>query len=72
MMDGPYQSTATLNEQTVDMNVYFAKKKPQKQKNNSLFKFESSSHPTTLNSYLKEHRYSSFALTVTKNSKTKL
>lgn len=54
----------SLNEQTMDINGYFAKRKQTRQKNGSLFKFESSTHPAFMNSYLKEHRYSNLTLTV--------
>ncbi|XP_012280945.1 exocyst complex component 4 [Orussus abietinus] len=63
MVDDPFQSSSTLVEPTSDINAFFAKRKPQRQKTSLLFKFDSSSHPKTLNSYLQEHRYSSFALT---------
>lgn len=54
----------SLNEQTMDINGYFAKRKPPRQKTGSLFKFESSTHPAFMNSYLKEHKYSNLTLTV--------
>lgn len=57
-MEGPFQSP-TLSEGASDINTYFAKKKPQKTLRGSLFKFESASHPKTLN-YLKDQRYSNF------------
>ncbi|XP_015108792.1 exocyst complex component 4 [Diachasma alloeum] len=60
MLEGPFQSSA-LTEGTVDINTYFSKKKPQKPLRGSLFKFESSSHPKTLNNYLKDQRYSNLA-----------
>lgn len=53
----------SLNEQTMDINGYFAKRKPPRQKTGSLFKFESSTHPAFMNSYLKEHKYSNLTLT---------
>ncbi|XP_015592198.1 exocyst complex component 4 isoform X2 [Cephus cinctus] len=62
MVDDPFQTPATLNEPTSDINTFFARRKPQRQKNSFLFKFDSSSHPMALNNYLKEHCYSSFTL----------
>ncbi|XP_043286055.1 exocyst complex component 4 isoform X2 [Venturia canescens] len=62
MIDGPFHSTTVLNEPTSDINTYFARRKPQRQKTGRLFKFDSSTHPKALNSYLKEHRYSNFSL----------
>ena len=63
-VDGPFQASVTLNEQTNDINVYFAKKRPQRQKNELLFKFDTATHTMSLNTYLKDHRYSSLSLTV--------
>ncbi|KAL7287624.1 hypothetical protein TKK_0018269 [Trichogramma kaykai] len=62
VVDGPYQSSVTLNEQANDVNAYFARRKPQRQKNGLLFKFDSSTHSMSLNNYLKDHRYSSLSL----------
>ncbi|XP_046430735.1 exocyst complex component 4 isoform X1 [Neodiprion virginianus] len=62
MGDDPFQTPTSLREPASDINTYFARRKPQRQKNGSLFKFDSSSHTMTLNSYLKEHRYSNFVL----------
>ncbi|KAK0167148.1 hypothetical protein PV327_004582 [Microctonus hyperodae] len=63
MVDRPFQSSTTLTEAAVDINTYFAKRKPPRQKNGILFKFDSSSHPPTLNSYLKDQRYNNPTLT---------
>ena len=64
MIDGPFQLTTSLSEPASDINTYFVRRKSQKQKTGPLFKFDSSSHPKALNSYLKEHRYSNFSLVV--------
>lgn len=64
--DSQFQTTVSLNEQTTDINVYFAKKKPQRQKNGLLFKFDPSAHTMSLNNYLKDHRYSSLNLVVSR------
>ncbi|OXU21806.1 hypothetical protein TSAR_005060 [Trichomalopsis sarcophagae] len=68
LVDGPFQTSVSLNEQTSDINAYFAKKRPQRQKNGLLFKFDSSSHTMSLN-YLKDHRYSSLSLSDSKQGK---
>ncbi|XP_033211207.1 exocyst complex component 4 isoform X2 [Belonocnema kinseyi] len=62
MVEDPLQAPSTLSEQTIDINGFFARRKPQRQKSGSLFKFESSAYPATMNSYLNEHKYSSLAL----------
>ncbi|KAJ8682074.1 hypothetical protein QAD02_017866 [Eretmocerus hayati] len=62
VVDGPQQSSVTLNEQSVDINSYFARKRPQRQKNTLLFKFDTSTHTMSFNTYLKDHRYSSLSL----------
>jgi hypothetical protein len=59
MVDEPFQTPVSLSEQTNDINIYFAKKRPQRQKNGVLFKFDSSVHTISFNNYLKDHRYSS-------------
>lgn len=64
MIDGPFQTPVSLNEQNNDINAYFARKKPQRPKNGVLFKFDSSAHNMSFNNYLKDHRYSSLNLTV--------
>lgn len=69
LVDKPYESAVTLNEQTNDINIYFAKKRPQRQRTGLLFKFESTSHSRSLNTYLKDHRYSSLSLSVRKRKK---
>ncbi|XP_014206548.1 exocyst complex component 4 [Copidosoma floridanum] len=71
VVDGSFQATLSLNEQTNDINMYFAKKKPQRQKNGLLFKFDSSTHAISLNNYLKDHRYSSLTFTDNKQLKSK-
>ncbi|XP_012254294.2 exocyst complex component 4 isoform X2 [Athalia rosae] len=65
MGDDPFQTPTTLREPASDINTYFARRKQQRQKNGSLFKFDSSSHAMTLNNYLKDHRYSSLGLAET-------
>lgn len=64
LVDGPFQTSVSLNEQNSDINAYFAKKRPQRQKNGLLFKFDSSSHTMSFNNYLKDHRYNSLSLSV--------
>ncbi|XP_034951253.1 exocyst complex component 4 [Chelonus insularis] len=61
MVDKPFQSAA-FNEATVDINTYFAKKKPQRSKNSTLFKFDFTSHSKTLNSYLKDQKFNNLNL----------
>ncbi|XP_011498011.1 PREDICTED: exocyst complex component 4 [Ceratosolen solmsi marchali] len=70
MVDGPFQSSVSLNEQTNDINVYFAKKRPQRPKNGLLFKFDSSTHTMSFNNYLKDHSYSSLTSAENKQSKS--
>ena len=67
VVDGAYQTSVSLNEQNNDINAFFAKKKPQRQKNGLLFKFDSSTHTMSFNTYLKDHRYSSLNLMVILN-----
>ncbi|XP_008550620.1 exocyst complex component 4 [Microplitis demolitor] len=62
VVDRPFQST-NFSEATIDINTYFAKRKPQRQKNGALFKFDFSLHPKTLNTYLKDHKVNNFSLT---------
>ncbi|KAH0550385.1 exocyst complex component 4 [Cotesia glomerata] len=57
VVDRPFQPT-NFSESSVDINAYFAKRKPQRQKNGSLFKFDFSLHPKTLNTYLKDQKLS--------------
>lgn len=64
VVDGPYKASVSLNEQTVDINAYFAKKRPQRQKNELRFKFDTSTHTMSFNTLLKDHRYSSISLAV--------
>nr|CAD7403523.1 unnamed protein product [Timema cristinae] len=51
------QAPASFSEPTSDISVFFARRKPQRQKKTPLFKFDYSSHALSINSYLKEqHR----------------
>lgn len=63
LVDKPFQSSVSLNDQANDINMYF-KKKSSRPKVGSFFKFESTAHSMTLNTYLKDHRYSSLSLSV--------
>nr|CAD7443373.1 unnamed protein product [Timema bartmani] len=51
------QAPASFSEPTSDISVFFARRKPQRQKKTPLFKFDYSSNALSINSYLKEqHR----------------
>nr|CAD7589281.1 unnamed protein product [Timema genevievae] len=51
------QAPASFSEPTSDISVFFARRKPQRQKKTPLFKFDYSSNSLSINSYLKEqHR----------------
>ncbi|KAK7863550.1 hypothetical protein R5R35_011175 [Gryllus longicercus] len=51
--DTPQAPTA-FTEPTSDMSMYFARRKPTRQKRTPLFKFDYSSHAHNINSYLKD------------------
>lgn len=52
----PQQAPTSFSETTSDISVYFARRRPPRQKRAPLFKFEYSSHALSINSYLKEQR----------------
>ncbi|PNF38735.1 Exocyst complex component 4 [Cryptotermes secundus] len=52
----PQQAPASFSEPTSDISVYFARRRPPRQKRTPLFKFDYSSHALSINSYLKEQR----------------
>ncbi|XP_071448510.1 exocyst complex component 4 [Hetaerina americana] len=51
-----HQAPTSFSDTSTDISSYFARKKPQRQKRSSLFKFDYSSHALTMNSYLKEEK----------------
>jgi hypothetical protein len=59
MAGDPQQAPTSFSESTSDISVYFARRRPPRQKRVPLFKFDYSSHALTMNSYLKEQRASS-------------
>ncbi|XP_021936020.1 exocyst complex component 4 isoform X2 [Zootermopsis nevadensis] len=59
MAGDPQQAPTSFSESTSDISVYFARRRPPRQKRVPLFKFDYSSHALSINSYLKEQRTSS-------------
>lgn len=59
MAGDPQQAPTSFSESTSDILVYFARRRPPRQKRTPLFKFDYSSHALSINSYLKEQRISS-------------
>ncbi|XP_046385414.1 exocyst complex component 4 [Ischnura elegans] len=59
MKDTPnaqHQGPTSFSDTSTDISSYFSRKKPQRQKRSSLFKFDYSSHSLSMNSYLKEQK----------------
>ncbi|XP_069698515.1 exocyst complex component 4 isoform X1 [Periplaneta americana] len=56
MAGDPQQAPTSFSEPTSDISVYFARRRPPRQKRTPLFKFDYSSHALSINSYLKEQR----------------